>query len=163
MIPDITLVEAFFFTAMQTGYAVEGIQKTKVADMPGYKEIRYEDGDFLLVDRWCVNPNSQKSAGTTTIYYQNKPVWFMSYGGYYPEHLIPALKKVLRLTYQKKIFAGGRGKSVGDFEAGVFYVNTVEFGDFIHFRGREEIVVRSPESCVGQVAGHHDYWGMSLI
>jgi len=160
---DIAQIQSFFFKAMQTGYAVEGIAKTKVADMPRYKEIRYEDGDFLLVDRWCVNSDSEKSAGTTTIWYQGKPVWFMSYGGIYPERLIPALKHALRRTYSKALFNGGRGESLGDFEAGVFYVNHVETNDFSQFRGREEIIVRSPGTCIGESRGYHDYWGMSLL
>lgn len=156
-------IKAFFFKAMQAGYAVEGIKKAKVVDMPGYKEIRYEDGEWLLVDRWCVNPDSEKSAGTTTIWHEGRPVWFMSYGGYYPEHLVPALKKALRLTYEKDTFNGGRGENVGDFEAGIFYVNTIERGDFSDFRGREEISTRSSESCVGETAGYHEYWGISLL
>ena len=160
MILDITHVEAVFFTAMQVGYAVEGIQKTEVADMPGYKEIRYEDGDFLLVDRWCVNPDSQKSAGTTTIWYKNKPVWFMSYGGFYPEETIRFLKSVLRIQYcENGRFLGGRGPKVAsDPSAGWIYRNRPVQNDFRNFSGREEI-----HNIHTGVNGFHDYWGMSLI
>jgi len=160
---DISWVKSMFFTAMQAGYAVEGSPKVKVIDMPGYKEIRYvEPPDFLLVDRWCVNPDSGKSAGTTTIWYQGMPVWFMSYGGYYPDDVVPVLKRALRLTYERCLFVGGRGESVGDFENGILYVNTVD-GDFSQFRGREEIIIRSTDTCIGGVAGYHHYWGMSLV
>lgn len=65
---DLKVVEEFFFKAMLQGYAA-GAQKTRVPDMPGYKEIRFQEGDFLLVDRYCVTPNSEKSAGTTTIWF----------------------------------------------------------------------------------------------
>ena len=157
---DISLVQAFFFTAMQAGYAVEGIQKAKVIDMPGYKEIRYEDGDFLLVDRWCANPDSQKSAGTTTIWYQNKPVWFMSYGGFYPKETIHFLKSALRVQYcENGEFRGGRGLMVmSDRVAGWIYTNRPVQNKFYNFSGREEI-----HNIHTGVNGFHDYWGMSLI
>ena len=157
-------IELFFYEAMLAGYAVEGTKKAKVVDMPGYKEIRYENGKWLLVDRWCVNPQSDKSAGTTTIWHEGEPIWFMSYGGYYPEHYIPVLKKALRLTYEKKTFKGGRGESGGDFEAGVLYINIVEQpSDFSHFKGREEIIARPDATCIAEVVGYHEYWGMSLV
>jgi len=157
---DLSHIEALFFTAMKAGYATEGTPKTKVVDMPGYKEIRYEDGDFLLVDRWCVNPDSEKSAGTTTIWYQNKPIWFMSYGGKYPEGMIHFLKSALRMQYCKDgHFLGGRGpRLVTDRVAGRTYRNRPVENDFGRFSGREEIV----DLHTGAV-GYHDYWGMSLI
>ncbi|MDO8565172.1 MAG: DUF5680 domain-containing protein [bacterium] len=157
---DPSWVEAFFFTAMQQGYAGGTGPKTKVLDMPGYKEIRYADGDFLLVDRWCVNPDSEKSAGTTTIWYQEKPVWLMGYGGVYPKVVIPFLKQALRFQYCKDgHFLGGRGpKLVTDRVAGQIYMNRPVQNDFDRFNGREEIVDMS----TGAV-GYHDYWGMSLL
>ena len=157
---DLSHVEALFFTAMQAGYAAEEVKKVKVVDMPGYKEIRYEDGDFLLVDRWCVNPDTERSAGTTTIWYQNKPVWFMSYGGFYPERLIHFLKSALRMQYcGDGHFNGGRGpKLVGDLSAARIYRNRPVQNEFGQFSGREEIL----DAHTGEV-GYHDYWGMSLI
>jgi len=158
-------IEAFFLKAMRSGYAGGGVGKTMTPPdvRPSTKEIRFVDGDWLLIDEWNVNRDTNKSTGVTRIWHDGTLVWFMSYGGYYPDELIRPLKKALRLTYEKGVFKGGRGETVGDFEAGVFYVNTVEHGDFSHFKGREEIVVRGPESCVGQTAGYHEYWGMSLI
>ena len=160
---DITQIQSFFFKAMQMGYAVEKITKTKVLDMPQHKEIRYEDGDFLLVDRWCVNPDSNKSIGTTTIWQEEKPVWFMSYGGVYPKRLIPTLKRALSRTYLKAIFRGGRGEGMDDFEAGVFYINRVENNNFSQFNGREEVIFRLPGTYIVGSRGYHDYWGMSLL
>ena len=157
---DLSHVEALFFTAMQTGYAGEGPEQLGLIDWPGHKEIRYEDGDFVLVDRWAVNPGSKKSAGTTTIWYQNKPVWFMSYGGFYPQEMIHFLKAALRMQYcTNGHFNGGRGpKLIGDRAAGRIYRNQPVQNDFGHFSGREEIV----DLHTGKI-GYHDYWGMSLI
>ncbi|HEY0220813.1 MAG TPA: DUF5680 domain-containing protein [Candidatus Paceibacterota bacterium] len=157
---DLSLIEAMFFTAMQAGYAVEGISKAKVIDLPGYKEIRYEEPDLLLVDRWCVNLNSEKSAGTTTIWYQDNPVWFMSYGGHYPQSAIRLLKQALRMQYCQDVrFHGGRGpRVVADRGAGLIYMNRPEVNNFSEFKGREEIF-----SIDRGWIGYHDYWGMSLL
>ncbi len=158
---DISWVEAMFFTAMQAGYAIEGTPKVQVIDMPGHKEIRYEDGpDLLLVDRWCVNPDSRKSAGTTTIWYQGTPVWFMSYGGYYTEAGARFLKEALRTQYcVEGRFEGGRGPKVcSDPVAMLLYVNKTESNEFERFRGREEVSHLQSGSL-----GYHDYWGMSLL
>ena len=158
---DLSLIEAAFLTAMQAGYAIEGVSNTKVLDLPGYKEIRYEDGDFLIVDRWCVNAGSRKSAGTTTIWHKGVPVWFMSYGGYYPtDKAIFFLKHALRHQYCKdRHFNGGRGPTIFAHTYGnMVYRNRPEVNEFRQFRGREEII-----SIREGWIGYHDYWGMSLL
>ncbi|OHB10718.1 MAG: hypothetical protein A3G05_00945 [Candidatus Zambryskibacteria bacterium RIFCSPLOWO2_12_FULL_45_14] len=163
---DLSHVEAMFFTAMQAGYAVEGVSKAQVTDMPGHKEIRYEEKpDFLFVDRWCVNPDSEKSAGTTTIWYQSKPVWFMSYGGVYPQAYIPFLKLALRRQYcEDGHFNGGRGPAtLVDQASGLIYMNRPKLNEFSQFRGREELFGIPRGGCVAELAGYHEYWGMSLI
>ena len=165
---ELSQVEALFFTAMQAGYAVEGAKKVKIVDRPGYKEIRFQDGDFLLIDGWWINKDSDKSAGTTTICHQGNPVWFMSYGGYYPESAIPFLKGALGHQYCcEKVFIGGRGPArclVSDLPLSdgpdLIYVNECQ-GDFGHFSGKERIL--APQPLAGEVlVGYHEYWGMGL-
>ena len=158
-----TIGEEFFFRAMMAGYVAEGVIKAKVADMPGYKEIRYQDGDFLLVDRWCVNRTTQMSAGTTTMWHVGIPFWFMSYGGYYPESVINFLKKALGHSYSHSQFIGGRGPYVfADAGKSLSYVNHPRLNDFDRFEGREEIITTYDDRCVGAVVGYHEYWGMRI-
>lgn len=161
---DIWRVEAFFFAAMQSGYAMEGVPKAKVPDMPGYKETRYRDDAWLLVDRWCVNPDSDKSVGTTTIWYQNDPVWVMHYGGYYPQAYIPFLKMVLFRQYSWTCFNGGRGPAeFYDKQSGMIYTNRPERNKFTRFNGQEEILGISARGDIVTLVGWHEYWGMSLL
>jgi len=154
---DIAEVQAFFFRAMREGYAGSG-QKTEVADMPGYKEIRFSEGDFLLVDRYCVAPNLVKSAGTTTIWFDGVPVWVMNYGGYYEEEAISILKRALSTAYQREEFFGGRGQFVFT-NGGLLYTNHPRLNDFARFEGREEVFGTTGRTSLG----FHDYWGMSLL
>lgn len=149
-----------FFEAMMDGYAGNLENSTKTVDSEGYKTITFVHGDFKVVDRYCVTPNSDFSAGTTTIFYKPEdrwtPVWWMSYGGRYPFYLIHFLKSALRATYEKKEFCGGRGpKFFRGF--GESYENNWE-GDFYFFSGKEEI-----HTCLGRGMGGHQYFGMALI
>lgn len=105
---DMAKVQQFFFKAMVEGWATN-TPKIKVADMPGYKAIYFKDGNYSLMDRYCVTPLSNKSAGTTTIWFNDIPVWVMNYGGYYEEEVIDFLKRMLGKTYQASEFIGGRG------------------------------------------------------
>lgn len=149
-------VEQFFFKAMVEGYAAGG-QKIKIADMPNYKAIPFRDGDFYLLDRYCVTPHGPKSAGTTTIWFQDAPVWLMNYGGYYEERAIKFLKTALRKAYEARQFFGGRGPLVFS-EGSLVYVNQPRFNDFLKFEGREEVFDLDTRSSLGW----HEYWGMTL-
>jgi len=152
-------VQAFFFKAMVGGWAVGG-QKIKIADMPGYKAIPFRDGDLYLLDRYCVVPNSTKSAGTTTIWYKDVPVWVMNYGGSYEESAIKFLKSMLRMAYDSGIFCGGRGSRLGtDSLRDLVYFNRPRLNDFAKFDGMEQIFNTRTGSCLG----YHEYWGMSLL
>ena len=156
---DMTLVQAFFFKAMIEGWAVSG-QKINIPDLPGYKAVPFRDGDFYLLDCYCVTPHSSKSAGTTTIWFQGVPVWIMNYGGVYEERAIAFLKSMLRRAYENLLFVGGRGPyrcSDGSF----FYMNNPCPNDFYKFRGREEIFIMEGGNIIS--LGFHEYWGMSLM
>lgn len=154
---DVT--KAFFFKAMLQGWAGEGII-TKPCDWPGYKVLRFEEDKFILIDSYCVagKSHSPKSTGTTTIWYDGTPVWWMSYGGFYEKSAIPLLKEALLSAYGAGVFMGGRGFSA--FRHGsMMYINHAETNDFSSFRGREEIIEIASCSYLGE----HEYWGMSLI
>ena len=151
---------AFFFEAMLKGWAGEGV-KTKPCDLPGYKVFRHESADkrFVLVDSYCVSGKSHnpRSAGTTTIWWDNTPVWWMSYGGCYEKEAIPFLKQALLIAYGMNEFVGGRVQ-ISHSDGSVIYINRPELDDFSLFRGREEVL----DNC-GRSFGEHEYWGMSLI
>lgn len=158
---DITQTQEFFFKAMLEGWSAGG-PRIQIPDMPGYKAIPFHDGDFYLLDCYCVIPNSPKSVGATTIWFQDAPVWVMNYGGLYEEKVIPFLKTALLVAYKADQFFGGRGLHYFSmkFSAGSFtYVNNPRHNFFSKFEGREEIF----NSETGASLGWHEYWGMSLI
>ncbi len=168
--------EAFFY-AMLHGWVAGGDHK-KVVRVPGSfdsKEVSYSAGLsykrkwFLVVDRYCVS-EAGKSAGTTTIWLNHDPVWFMSYGGAYLKEDIPFLKNALTRVYSEKQFFGGRGPTslaipAHHVNGGVLvYANEVEKDStFEKFRGKEAIIGPSKDGGSPEFRGHHDYWGMSLI
>jgi len=156
-IVDLARIQAFFFRAMVEGWAVGG-QKIQIPDMPGYKAIPFRDGDFFLLDCYCVTPHSSMSAGTTTIWHRDVPVWVMHYGGFYEEDAIAFLKRALSMTYQVGEFVGGRGPNVFVRDSMV-YVNRPYPNDFAKFEGREEVLIAES----GISLGFHEYWGISLL
>lgn len=153
---DIKQIESFFFKAMVEGWAI-GSKKIKIADMPGYKAIPFRNGDFYLLDCYCVTNNSPKSAGTTTIWFQDVPVWLMNYRGFYEESVIAFLKRALHKTYEAHQFIGGRGPILYE-EDDLVYMNHPDHNDFADFDGDEEVF-----DADGTSFGYHKYWGMSLI
>ena len=154
---DLEKIQAFFFQAMVEGWATCD-QKIMIAEMPGYKAIPFRDGKLSLLDNYCVNPNSPYSAGTTTIWHQDLPVWLMNYGGWYDKRAIAFLKRALSQTYNAHQFVGGRGPLVYT-EGNLIYVNHVRLNDFRKFEGHEEEL----DADIGESLGFHQYWGMSLI
>lgn len=155
----LSLAKAVFFRAMLDGYAGKTSQKsTKIKTPDGYRTITYQEDDFQVVDRYCVTPQSDYSAGTTTILFRDSAVWWMSYGGRYLEEIIPFLKQALASAYHKREFHGGRGPSML-VEEELFYQNNVEPGStFREFSGYEKVGYID-----GDVLGHHRYFGLSLI
>ena len=151
--------EKVFFEAMLDGWVGGENKKSIITESPdGYTTFEFTSGCFRVADRYCTTRHSTYSAGTTTIFYQNNPVWWMSYGGFYPEHLIPFLWKALKQQYDKRVFRGGRGPASLVFED-YLYLNSRVSGNFTKFKGREEII----DMRNGSLSGYHEYWGMSLI
>jgi hypothetical protein len=141
-------IQKFFFKAMLNGYAA--------SKSSGHK-AEFREGNFRLLDCWCVNSGSLKSVGTTKIWFRGEPVWVMSYGGYYSKEVTPFLKRALHMAYESGKFVGGRGLCVIEDE--LFYHNSPRLNDFSRFEGHEEILGNRGEVLLGS----HDYWGMALI
>lgn len=150
-----------FFAANLDGYVGNGERSIVTKTPDGYTTIEFEEGDYRVVDRYCTTPQSDKSAGTTTIFHKDIPIWWMCYGGSYPPEVIPFLKAALKEAYQRKQFQGGRGPTTFSGEEGLIYFNTKETtANFQRFEGEERIHRRGSSSwCLGT----HKYWGMSLI
>lgn len=149
-----------FFKAMLDGYAGGKNRKSFKTKTPdGYTVIIFEDGEFMVEDRYCTTPHSDKSTGTTTIFFRNVAVWWMSYGGHYPKKVIPFLKEALKQAYEKGEFYGGRGPGVS-MGNGMLYTNNLAYGNFKKFRGVETI---HKSSRIGKLLGFHEYFGMSML
>jgi hypothetical protein len=156
--------EASFFEAMMDGYAGGKEVSTKTKDSDGYKTITWEKGDYKVVDRYCITPLSDFSAGTTTIFYRHEgqwiPVWWMSYSGRYPKELIAFLKECLIKNYTQGIFLGGRGPAYVKVEpeGRVMQYSNDASGNFSWFQGEESIKSQSYS-----LYGYHKYFGMALV
>ena len=157
--PKIEEIKSFFFEAMVNGY-ISGGDEIKISEIPEYRAIPFKKGKFYLLDNYLITPYSDKSAGTTTIWYDDKPVWVMHYGGYYKESAISLLKKALAKTYKSSQFFGGRGPlSLSESKNSLIYINYPKINDFEKFEGREVIFDTKKNICLG----YHEYWGMSLL
>lgn len=156
MTTDLRSVQNAFFEAMGAGWA-QNVQKIKLPELPGSKGIPFVWGDFRVLDCYLVTPHSDRSAGITTIWHQDQPVWIMHYGGWYAKVAIPFLKSCLHRAYvDERRFYGGRGPAFVRDER-FTYVNQIERNDFGNFAG-EERVFDLNEQCLG----YHWYRGMSL-
>lgn len=170
--------KAAFFEAMIDGW-VGGenrrSKETKTAD--GHTIIEYvtEDGKFRVVDDFITTRLSDKSAGTTTIFFKEEgglqtPVWWMSYGGHYPEGAISFLKSAIAKAYERKLFLGGRGLAkvistrheVNELKFHLIYINKWN-GDFQSFNGVEEVLQNPLVGYDPELIGYHQYFGMSLL
>lgn len=161
-----------FFLAMLDGYAGgENRLSTKITSNNGYtKTVTFVHGDYIVKDEWHTNPESDHSAGTTLISYQDKPIWWMSYGDHYPEGAIPFLKSAMAKAYEQKLFLGGRGPTkviapkykINDLNFYLVYKNDWS-GDFQSFKGHEKIFQNPRIGYDPELIGHHQYFGMSLL
>ncbi len=153
----------FFFRGMLAGYA-SGAKPEKVPGMPGFKQHVFMDGDWKLLDRWCVHSETQKSFGTTTIWLAGQPIWTMTYGGYYLKEAIPCLKKALMDAYRREQFWGGRGMAeyaLTRCSSTYYYLNEPKTITFSSFEGRESM--REQHDSGVTYLGSHKYWGMALL
>lgn len=154
---DIKEVERVFFMAMRDGW-VKGAEQTTLLDMPGYRAIPFAYREWYVLDRYCVNATTGKSAGETTIWRVHVPVWAMHYSGWYDKGAMPFLRRALLAAYDAGEFHGGRGPFTFE-ERPLVYVNNQIANDFSYFKGREQILHVTEE----KMLGYHEYSGMSLL
>lgn len=133
---QLLVAQKCFFEAMLQGWVGDG-RAVAIREMPGYMEHVFSKGDYLVVDQY--GSIGEKSTGTTTILVDDEPIWFMSYMGYCQKEVLPFLKRVLKRTYEKGEFIGGRGPFSAMF-GGLVYTNKIlEGSSFDHFEGQESI------------------------
>ena len=153
--------EAFFFPAMLKGWVADA-PEYRFLDMDNYHGISFRDGpngDFLLVESYTSTPGSDKFFGSIGIFYQDVPIWFMSYLGYYEEKATSILKQALRLAYEKRNFLGGRGPRTFTLNSQRYWNNPAGSSTFRDFRGVEGAMSTRGLSQLG----HLEYFGGSLI
>jgi len=149
-------IRELFFDAMEKGYANPKAQKKTIAALPRSKMTLHQKDDLMLIDIWFTTNWSNKSFGSTIIFYKKNPVWFMCYAGEYKPEAIPFLKQVLHHSYSRKKWHGGRGVP-SYHDANLHYANNQNRSGFEDFNGKESIY-KMQESL-----GWHRYWGMSLL
>lgn len=153
-----------FFKALLAGYAGDGsgVDVEKTPD--GYTTNTWEEGEYRVVDRYCTTQLSDYSAGTTTIFFENKAIWWMNYAGRYPADAIPFLVDALKNAYENRQFEGGRGRNgfmtVRDRESWT-YKNIVKLNSFADFSGKEMIMYAFCQQAI--MVGYHEYSGISFI
>lgn len=157
---EVNSIRAFFFRGMLAGWVGDG-KYTASHDMLGFKRFWHREGDLVLLDEYSSVEGSNTSSGRTVIWNGKTPVWSMTYRGIYPESVIQFLKEVLRETYKRGMFCGGRGwqpHTGPDF----VYINNVEASDFGNFFGKE-VIHSASEKDGCPVLGYHRYEGGMLI
>jgi len=158
------LARGVFFRAMLAGYAGNGngkndkIVKTKSSN-GNEVTIIFNEGDFMVIDRYYVTPGFNTLAGMTLIFFKGNPIWWMSYGGEYPKEVIPFLKLVLAEEYRIGSFRGGRGPIEWADKKYRYRNRPTGNTCFDSFFGREEITIASSNGLIG----FHDYQGASMI
>ena len=152
--------ELAFFQAMLAGYAGDGKGVVREVTPDGHKTLTWENEEFRIVDRYCVAEDCRSSAGTTTIFFNGMPIWWMAYAGQYTKSAIPFLKKALAHAYTKGEFHGGRGP-IRFQDGSMTYRNHQGNSGFSFgsFDGFEQIIA---EDAV-EALGYHKYFGMLLI
>lgn len=163
---DVTRLEGFFLESAAKTYAGKGAKST-IAEFPGSKVYRVEEGDLLYVDMY--HTNGEWSGGQTIIYQEAKAIWLMSYMGWCAgddREVLDFLKLVLGGTYEAGVFYGGRGFPEiwqnGEWQSGLLYENRPELllGS-PYFKGREQIS-RWPGRINDAPVFWHEYQGMLL-
>ena len=160
-------VRDIFFNAMHDGgWATEGpcSEKSKSREMdpselpPGHKGIEWKDGLWVVRDTWIQISGNPYSGGSTTINYDDIPVWLMQYRGWYAKEVIDFLQGALASNYRNGFFSAGRGPdsySQGD----LLYLNEIVRNDFADFECKEK-VLHMPTATL---KGYHNCSGLLLL
>lgn len=165
---DIALIKKVFFLSMMNGY-VGNPHKTRSTQLPGCVIITFKHEEaghhFVVTDSYWVRKSSDHSSGITVISCDGEPIWSMTYGGYYPKHVIPFLKSALEFAYSRNEFIGGRGrrnweqKTLAENPLGLAYRNIVRENCFDRFSGEEFIY----DYVSNRILGRHYYQGNLML
>lgn len=153
-------IEQFFLRAMAESWANNAVAK-KIVEMPGYKALSFSEGGFYLLDSYCADERDVRSDGTTTIWFHNRPIWIMQYGGFHQREVISFLKSALMKSYKYyQSFCGGRGPYYYK-EGDLLYINRPISNDFGNFAGQEEIIDigKSEQAEYPKRLGYYEYHG----
>ena len=159
--PNWAAVEQFFFEGMLApGSWVVGAPTPAEGLFGTYRHV-YPREDLLLIDSFVAPDPSQQSAGTTTIWLDRVPIWWMTYNGWHNPTVIDLVKGILRETYHSQKFLAGRGETTtSDSKVkGPHYHNTIERAGFIKFAAEERVVSYSGI----QSLGYYKVSGNSLV
>jgi len=105
------MIERVFWMGTQRGYTNENpAKKTFFPLLPGWKGFDFQFGRFVYRDTYTTFPLNDSSSGSTTIWFDQTPVWTMSYGGCYKKKAIPFLKLALLSAIEKKGIPGWPGR-----------------------------------------------------
>lgn len=136
---DIERLKKFLYDANKHGWAMDA-PETK-PQRPGFKEIEYREEDWYYRDSYA---GFYCAPGQEVVYFQNKPVWVMSYGGgMLPDYhsgidlahrTFDFLKEALLAMDKDKPFRGPEIYKSRDWT----YISEVN-GDIADFHGREKI------------------------
>lgn len=162
-----------FFLAMLDGYAGgQNRKSTKTRSNDGQtKTVVFVHGNYVVTDEWHTSSVSDFSYGSTLITFDGKPVWYMSYGGWYNKEVVDFLKMALAENYKTGRFDGGRGprefekkfSSLNDPLYCLTYVNHWE-GSMLSFRGDEYIYRKEEPDVQGNILqGTHHFFGGTIL
>jgi hypothetical protein len=161
MVPTLADIEEMFFYGQADGYA-SGAPTTVIQELAGSKATPIINGFWSIVDCWFTHPHSIYSSGFTLISYKGKPVWTMSYQGWYEESVLWFLKESLAHNYTRKIWCGGRGPN-HHVNGNLQYNNFVRESSFKLFSGKEEIYENGGGTLSDRtLRGMHMYQGMTF-
>lgn len=125
--------------AKQHTYASQGDEASVKPLRRGTHQLEYSAGPFFYRDIYA---GSATFAGQEIVYYQQKPIWSMSYAGQVHDELDPEMsKKVIALLHaallhvtEEEPYRGPREHRLGEY----LYQNRVE-GKLENFYGSESI------------------------
>jgi len=114
-----------------------------VARIPGFKELRYEEGDFEYQDSYA---GFFRSAGQEVVWYKKVPVWSQCYAGGMTEQY-ENNEEFVRETFDflKKALSQGekcatfQPRGPKNFKEGDWSYNCKLTGNIAEFQGSEEI------------------------
>lgn len=157
-IPKDQLLE-FIAKAHQHTYAappeVRKQHKCATPILPGHKDYHFVDGDWAYHDSYA---GSQWAPGREVVFYQDQPVWCMSYQGqhndiysekFFQEQVFPFLKRALQKFDPEMPFRGPSNYQERDFR----YSFDLSDGDHEYFIARESITFKNEEVFFQDVMG----------